>query len=154
MLLARIIWLTCTPLMALALLPHLPPEYSAPPPPARWLKHTFKCMWISIKCKALTCMSWWNSSYLFYESKSTSSASSSFFFLLSGMRSSSQLSSLLVNIQSISFLMNTSANTCRSDTQEQNVTKIWLKEHTVQKRKMDLNEHEADNSESMRDKAV
>lgn len=41
----------------------------------------------------------------------TSSASSSFFFLLSGMRSSSQLSSLLLKMQSISFLINTRAST-------------------------------------------
>ena len=46
----------------------------------------------------------------------TSSASSSFFFLLSGMRSSSQLSSLLVKMQSISFLINTRAKTYRNDT--------------------------------------
>lgn len=46
---------------------------------------------------------------------STSAASSSFFFLLSGMRSSSQLNSLLVKKQSISFLMNTKANTCEFD---------------------------------------
>lgn len=46
----------------------------------------------------------------------TSSASSSFFFLLSGMRSSNQLNSLLVKMQSISFLINTRAKTSRNDT--------------------------------------
>lgn len=53
--------------------------------------------------------------YVVVKKKSTSSASSSFFFLLSGIRSSSQLSSLLLKMQSISFLINTRANTCGID---------------------------------------
>lgn len=60
----------------------------------------------------------------FAEDSGTSSASSSLFFLLSGMRSSSQLNSLLVKMQSISFLINTSAKTCRIDAQDLTTSQI------------------------------
>lgn len=50
--------------------------------------------------------------------------SSSFFFLLSGIRSSSQLSSLLVKKKSKSFRMNTRARTCRHTDKETDAIQV------------------------------
>lgn len=99
--------LTCTPLMAPALPRHLPQCSARPPVDERMVR--FQCRhWNKLNA---TCL--YMKTELGYEFSITSSASSSFFFLLSGMRSSSQLNSLLVKIQSISFLMNTKASTCK-----------------------------------------